>query len=395
MNTALNIHRTFTNWDLRNFYYGSTLGRYDLSGFSHREAWILQAILPLYAAGAALLQVNLAALVELAERGAGHGYSERTTRSAIEDLEKRGLVRRRRYRHGGCLKIDLLDSLAEYLGRDKLKRIPKTIPHKTTPAMFAGGSSERDRSTPIVRSDPLVFNSNKQPCTPAPAPVDIDPSVSKPARDRCDEKTKPNKPERHDPIVYSIRCVCPGKLRPVLTAIANREIKQGGGHSGIDWAYWRSRWAGMGIDQREYHAREILPALISALRNPHPIERAQNIVDTIQSVTAGVCETQKNETAEIVSGALLEKITNSIAGTAGTAGTGRPVAPEFPAEIPADPDERILWEAAINARRRRADLDRWDRESSLATLEQDCFETRTRAEHSRQTPGPSGAGCES
>jgi len=362
MTAAVNIARTFTNWDIRNFFYASTLGRYDLQGFKPREAWLLQVVLVWYAAGARLLRVNLADLTDAAHRFAGYGYHPRTTQNAIKDLERRGLIKSRNYRHGGELRIVLCDDLADLLSRDKLNRSSHTQPHMKA---FRGGRQKGNGQT-IVPSGSLVFSSNQQNDPPARIEEESRPPSPEPTPDRCDEKTKPGKPvHKFDPVVYSIRCVCENRFRGVLTAIAKREIETGNAASGIDWSYWRDRWRGMGKDQREHHARrDLVPVLLRFMRNPDPIENELIFNSPQTRATTRLTEDENGLSVEIISGLLLDSLRSAAA-----APPPKPpaaAAADLPTETDVDP---VLIAAADRARKRRADLVRWERQSTLATLQ--------------------------
>jgi len=369
MTAAVNIDRTFTNYDLHSAFYGSTLGRYDLESLeiSKRGAWLLQAILPLYRQGAGVLQVTLAALADTAARVAGYGYSLRTTRSALGDLEAAGLIARRNYRHGGELRIVLRDTLADLLSRDKLNRTsPKpshTQPHRQK---FPGGRQKGTGNT-IVPFDSLVFSSNQQNDPPARIDVEPPPPAQKPAPVHCEKKTKPGKADhKFDPVVYSIRCVCENRFRGVLTAIANREIATGNAASGIEWGYWRARWQGMGIDQREFHAkRDLVPVLLRYMRNPDPIQNELRFDGPETPAIATNEQSESGESAEIISGRILESLRSAAA-----APSPIPSPAAAPADPPIDTDaDPVLIAAADRARKRRADLVRWERQSTLATLQ--------------------------
>jgi hypothetical protein len=356
MTCALRISQTFFNYDLRSVFYGSTLGRYDLDhlGLSRRATWLLQAILPLYRLGAGLLCVNLSELSDTAARVAGYGYSLRTTRSALADLESAGYVYRRNYRHGGPLRVVLLDSLAELLARDKLERTvkkPRTLSHQQLhrqefPARRQKGT-DQDHTIPL----PVVCSSKLQSETRARV-VEAPPSLEVVSSD-CEKKTEP-RPEkpRHkfSPLVYSLRCVCDGRYRAILTAIAEREIATGEAKSGIDWEFWSDRWNSMSIHQRESHAcREILPVLLEHLRNPHPMHWARGQRESLEPATARVCEDADREN---ISARIRESLRSAAAVQVQQL--------EKTVEYEIDP---ILAAAAARARRRAADLERWEAES--------------------------------
>ena len=359
MTCALRISQTFFNYDLRSVFYGSTLGRYDLDhlGLSRRATWLLQAILPLYRLGAGLLCVNLSELSDTAARVAGYGYSLRTTRSALADLESAGYVYRRNYRHGGPLRVVLLDSLAELLARDKLERTvkkPRTLSHQQLhrqefPARRQKGT-DQDHTIPL----PVVCSSKLQSETRARV-VEAPPSLEVVSSD-CEKKTEPKPEKKHKfaPVVYSLRCVCDGRYRAILTAIAEREIATGEAKSGIDWEYWSERWNSMSIDQRESHAsREILPVLLEHLRNPHPMQRARGQRDIAEPATARVCEDADREN-------ISARIRESLRSAAAVQVQQLEKTVEKTVEYEIDP---ILYDASARARRRLADIIRWESES--------------------------------
>jgi len=347
MHAATDFQQTFTDFDLRNFFYSSSLGRYDLTGFKPREAWILQTLLTLYAAGAASLRCHRSVLAELCERIAGFGYSIRTLSTALADAERLGFIERRTYRHGGELRIILCDTLADLLSRDKLKRCDKKPHGKEFP------TGEKDRSSSPVPSGSFSFNCE----IPARVDIDInesDRAAAEQAEQTHKKKPKPVKPgkgnrEEWHPVARTVWYVTQNFA---LVSLAMNEIKHGG-RSGVDWDHWCSHWD-MCNDARESIARrEIIPHLERFLKFGKNELGNQNPIDP--QVVRVYDDREPAETAYFSPAA---------------AGAGAKVDPAA-ATPPTDPEMRALWEAAERAKKRAADLNQWEYQAALASLQAD------------------------
>lgn len=355
MSAALKLVQTCSNDDLHRVLYPVALSLVDApSGLSHRERWALSTILVLVALGYSEIRCYLSALTACANRVHTSHISARTMRRALADLEGRGFLRRRTFRAGDMLHIDLMPILAEILA--KKKRVEPSGVSDISVHRTACPPPEKDRISP--NSDILVFNTN------APgAREEIDKeTIDYYENQRRDREKRGKKIERWDPVARSVWYVG-GAARNWLRRMASEEIRTGGGLSGVDWSRWRAAWPSMLREEREHIARTVIcPALIAAMRGDLPLLEAENEKATEENSPRGRELKPKNRTND-----------------------------EGP---PSDLDERILWQAARRADKRLADLTRW--ESEAASLEEpleDSEKIRLRILRSLQRHGSNGGQC--
>ena len=234
------------------------------------------------------------------------GSSRSTTYRALADLEIGGWINRGGQSSGRMLLIEFTPKLIDFVNGTHLR----SVPEKSHIILPVSSCDTVDRT--IIPS-------------PDPSPPGFISNLQSDARARGDCKVKTEK--RYHPVVYSLRCVCPGAMRELLTAIAVAEIDAGGaGRSGVDWGYWSARWGDFGIDARENIAlAEILPALRAAMVPAGGAARRGAVsVEELATAMAGACDVEE-------------------------------VGEEGP---PADPELAILWWARHNLRSRLGGV--WD-----------------------------------
>lgn len=354
---AFQLVQTCSNDDLHRVLYPVALSLVDAPlGLSARERWALSTILVLVSLGYSEIRCYLSALTACANRVHTSNISARTMRRALSDLEGRAFLRRRTFRAGDMLHIELKPILAEMLA--KKKRVQSSNVSHISAHRTACPPPEKDRIS--QNSDILVFSSN---ALGAREEIDTE-TIDYYENQRRDREKRGRKSERWDPIVRTIYYVA-GAARFWAMRAAREEIRAGGGPSGIDWAFWASRWPALTIQQREsYMLREILPVLRSAGQ--------RGSVSAPGEKPGAVCE----EIPPLKARSDFQK----------------PVA----ALLPEDPTERALFEARERAQKRAADLNRWDREEHDRTVEapeEDFLEIRTRILRSLGKPARSGGPC--
>jgi len=356
MSAALQLSYLASNDDLHRVIYPVSLSRFDVvpGDLSDRERWLLSVLLVLVSLGYSEIRCYLSALTDCANRAHKSNKSTRTTRRVLSDFEGRGWLRRRTFRRGDMLHIDLLPILADMLAKKKpvaVSQVSDISAHRT-----GCPPPETDHSP---NSEDPVFSSN------APrAGDDIDQETvdyyERQSRDRNKRERKNS--ERWDPVARSVWYVG-GAARNWLRRMASEEIRTGGGLSGVDWSRWRAAWPSMLREEREHIARTVIcPALIAAMRGDLPLLEAENEKATEGNFPRGRELKPKNRTND----------------------------------KPSDPDLAALWEARERAKKRAADLNRWDREQSDRTVEaplEDSEEIRTRILHSLGKPARTGGQC--
>lgn len=241
-----------------------------VAGLGAREYRWLCFLAVLVRLGYERIEACQGALTDCEERTSGEaGSSRATTYRALADLEEHGWITRARRSSGRRLIINFSAKLIDFVNGKAVRAVPK----------------KSDNILPVSSCDTLDRTINP---SPSPSPSALISPVQSDARARgdCMVKTKPRK--RFPPVVYSLRCVAPPRLRELLTRIAVAEMVAGDvGRSGVDWEHWAATWAEIGIAAREHFAREeILPALRAVICPPTP-EPSPGDVDELPGEVAG------------------------------------------------------------------------------------------------------------
>lgn len=249
-----------------------SLGRLPSIGLSAREYRWISFLAVLVRLGYSRIRAFEGRLTDCEARAQGaSGSSRSTTYRALADLEIGGWINRGGQSAGRMLLIEFTPKLIDFVNGKHLRAV----------------SEKSDIIPPVSSCDGLDRTINR---SPDPVPLRSYDNLQSDARARGDCKVKTEK--RYHPVVYSLRCVCPGAMRELLTAIAVAEIEAGGsGRSGVDWAYWAVRWDELGIEARENIARaEILPALRAALVPGCSSRCGPVSLDDLASTIAGGCD---------------------------------------------------------------------------------------------------------
>jgi hypothetical protein len=300
--------RTADNNSLDRVIDTRSLARLPLvSGMTRREYRWISFLAVLVRLGYSRIRAFEGRLTDCEARAQGAaGSSRSTTYRALADLEIGGWINRGGQSAGRMLLIDFTPKLIDFVNGIHLRAVPE----------------KSDNILPVSSCDTL--DRTIKPSS-FPIPSRSVSTLQSDARARGDCKVKTEK--RYHPVVYSLRCVCPGAMREILTAIAVAEIEAGGsgGRSGVDWCYWAARWGDLGIAARENLAvAEILPGLRAALVPGRSSRRGPVSVDELASTIAGGCDVGE-------------------------------VGEEGP---PADPELAVLWWARRNLRARLGGV--WD-----------------------------------
>lgn len=175
--------------------------------------------------------------------------SSRTTYRAWARIEARGYIRRHKLRIGRDARGVRIEFLPKLLELFAFTRHASTGPKKSVnvcvvPHLPQRQSEDRTISPVPPDPDPGVFTSNAT-------------------------GARKEKRQRWDPVVYTARCVASSaRERAVWTWAIMSELRGEHSRSGVDWAYWRSRWEAMTILERENtFALEIRPSLPSSSRS--------------------------------------------------------------------------------------------------------------------------------
>lgn len=208
--------------------------------------------------GYTAVAVPMEALAEAIYRAQGQTKSVRTLRTALQELEKTGYLRRNKYRigddHFRSVIILNTDKFVYWTQRRSKNVIPLPTQSHNSGYRQVLPKANLTTTKSRVNSQNTYKSENNKPRAHA----------------RCNLNTKNHK---YHPLIYTLMVVLKGEpevLRRKVLSLATHEIRIPDENvSGVNWRYWESRWPF--LDHRPDGEREliaksqILPALKKSL----------------------------------------------------------------------------------------------------------------------------------
>lgn len=245
--TAKQINKTAALTTLPRITY--TLRECGAAHLSPRARVYLAYFVALAKMGYCSLAVPIGALTRAQMASGGRYRSDRTTYLALAELEAHAYLRRSRYR----------------IGQDHFR----TVINLNLAALSYWTRQSVGKCTPISSKVGYVQGLQESPVTSKPTVTTSDSLVEHTYIDRTVGRMKSaidSAVWKWAPVLYTLRCLL-GSPRAAELRLAAAELHGlVESESGIEWAYWSSRWPELGIPAREGVARsELLPPLREAV----------------------------------------------------------------------------------------------------------------------------------